>query len=319
MKLAGKNDRSRCRIGAGLCALFLLLPIVSCGWVGRSKSKDVANLGPPILQNGVSSDSVGIEVFTIRVSMDQDGLFRQLWQEVDEQMLEPALRRDLIGHGLRVGFLGETLSPSLSRLINVTSERTAENKSHYGEYQEVSLADLSKDLAVTRQYVNLMPDMRAALKVFDDRLPEFSRFWTENGNLCGQTYTDVLGLIQISGISQNNGKARLTIIPILEYGITERRVRVHNGLMFQENGRPRYQYKSLTVSLDLLPGQWVILGPVSRESTGAGRAFFIRGAEEGEQKMIAIRLSKLKTETPPGLSPSNFPQSGNDFSIQERN
>ncbi len=232
-------------------------------------------------------------------------------------MLDPALRRDLLGHGLRVGFLGESLSPSLSRLINVTSAQTPET--NFGDFREVSVAELSKDLSVTRQYVNLLPEMRASLKVFDDNLPEFSRMWTENGHLCGQTYKDVQGLIQVTGVPLNTGRARLTVMPVLEYGVPERRVRVHSGVTFNEIGRPRHQYKSLSVSMDLLPGQWMILGPISRETTGAGRAFFVRGSADGEQKMMAIRLAKMKSESSPGLSVEKTPRLGYDVPLPERN
>ena len=304
------------------CVLLLVLPmLVSCNGI---RSKRTETMSPKSAAMGLPQserivDSVGVEVFTIRVSLDQNDLFRQLWFEVDEQMLDPALRRELIGHGMRVGFLGETLSPSLARLINVTSERTPGSTTNYGDFQEMSLADLSKDPAVTRQYLNLMPDMRAALKIFDDRLPEFSRFWAENGQLCGQTYTDALGLICITGQTLPSGKARLTIVPELEYGVMETKIRMVQAVSFQESGRPRYQYKPLTVALDLLPGQWIILGPVSRESTGAGRAFFIRGAGNGDQKIMAIRLVNMKQDKPSNLSRTDGPGSRPDISIQERN
>ncbi len=278
---------------------------------------ETAGTGTGILQGELSTDTVGVEVFTIRVSLEQEALFRQLWQEVDEQMLEPELRRELLSHGLRVGFLGETLSPSLSRLINVSSEQAP--TSGVSEYREFSMAELSKDLGVSRQYVNLMPEMQAAMKVFDDPLPEFSRIWTENGSLCGQTYQNVLGLIQMVGVPLHNGRARLTAVPVLEYGVPERRVRVRSGVLLQEDRRPQYPYKSLAVSMDLLPGQWMILGPVSRKSTGAGQAFFIRGTEDGELKMMAIRLAKMKTERSPGIPSTNSLSGEPDFQIQERN
>lgn len=274
-------------------------------------------MATPVRHSETPVDSVGIEVFSIRISLEQSDLFRQLWFEIDEQMLEPALRRELLGHGLRIGFLGDTLSTSLARLINVTGERTGENKSNYGDFQEVSLAEVSKEPAVTRQYLNLLPDMRAALKVFDDRLPEFSRFWSENGHLCGRTYTDALGLICVKGETLPNGRARLTIVPEMEYGVTETKYRSFHGMSIQESGRPRHQYKSLTVSMDLLPGQWIILGPVSRDCTGTGRAFFIRGTQDGEQKIMAIRLAKLKRDTPSNLTRTEGP--GANLLIPERN
>jgi len=265
------------------------------------------------------SDSVGIEIFTIRILPQQQELVRQLWLETDEQMLTPSLRRELTDQGIRIGFMGSLLTPALSQLINVTGNSKTDPSGEFGDFQEISVADIPRDPAVTRQYRNLLPDMRASLKAFDDPMPELSRFWFENGQLCGQTYRDALGMICVNAYAQNNGTVRFDIVPELEYGTAERRIRIHAAMMIPENGRPRLPFISLTVTQNLLPGQWIIIGPVLPNCTGIGKAFFIRGREEPEQKMLAIRLVKMKKSG--GTNGSNLPdpEKDTDFSFQERN
>jgi hypothetical protein len=276
------------------------------------------NIDQLLQQGQVSSDSVGIEIFTIRTTPQQQELVRQLWLEVDEQMIAPALRRELQEQGIRTGVLGDLLTPALSQLIHVTGDAKTGNVNTFSDFQEVSVAEIPHDPPVTRQYRNLLPDMRASLKAFEEPVPEFSRFWFENGQFCGQTYKDALGLICVSARNQNNGTVRFDIVPELEYGITEWRIRIHSAIMIPESGRPRLPFVSLTITQNLLPGQWILIGPTIPNCSGIGQVFFIRGNEEPEQKILAIRLIKMKKNTPSG---SNIPEpeKGTDFLFQERN
>jgi hypothetical protein len=270
--------------------------------------------------NQAISDSVGIEIFTIRITPPQQELVRQLWLDIDEQILVPPLRRELAEQGFRVGLLGNLLTPALSQLINITADADSGKPNELNEFRRVTLTDLSRETAATKQYCHLLPDMRVSLKVFDNPLPELSRFWLEGGQFCGQTYKNALGFICVEAQMQTNGTVRFEIIPELEYGTTERRIRIHSGVMFSEEGRPRLPFTSLTVTQDILPGQWIIIGTTSPNCTGMARAFFFRGTEEPEQKMLAIRLIKMN-KGKPSSSTSDLPvlEKETDFTFQERN
>ncbi|MDR2757243.1 MAG: hypothetical protein LBC20_16215 [Planctomycetaceae bacterium] len=272
-----------------------------------------------LLQQGqTSSDSVGIEIFTIRTTPQQQELVRQLWLEVDEQMIAPPLRRELMEQGIRMGVLGDLLTPALSQLIHVTGDAKAGNVNMFSDFQEVSVAEIPHDPPVTRQYRNLLPDMRASLKAFEEPVPELSRFWFENGQFCGQTYKDALGLICVNARNQNNGTVRFDIVPELEYGTMERHIRIHSAMMIPENGRPRLPFVSLTVTQNLLSGQWILMGPTTPNCSGIGRVLFIRGNEEPELKILAIRLIKMK-KNPPNGSNIPEPEKGTEFLFPERN
>jgi hypothetical protein len=308
------------RLEASVVILTLILIFgTACHLIKKPEPTTTGKNIDQLLQQGqIPSDSVGIEIFTIRTAPQQQELVRQLWLEVDEQMIAPSLRRELMEQGIRAGVLGDLLTPALSQLLHVTGDAKAGNINMFGDFQEVSVAEIPHDPPVTRQYRNLLPEMRASLKAFEEPVPEFSRFWFENGQFCGQTYKDALGLICVSVHNQNNGTVRFDIVPELEYGTTERRIRIHSAMMIPESGRPRLPFVSLTVTQNLLPGQWILIGPTVLNCSGIGRVFFIRGNEEPEQKILAIRLIKVKKNTPSG---SNIPEpeKGTDFLFQERN
>jgi hypothetical protein len=296
---------------------FILIFGTACHLIKKPEQIN-QNIETLLPQGQTPSDSVGIEIFTIRTTPQQQELVRQLWLEVDEQMIAPSLRRELTEQGIRIGVLGDLLTPSLSRLIHVTGNAKTGNIATFGDFQEVSVAEIPHDPPVTRQYRNLLPDMRASLKAFEDPVPELSRFWRENGQFCGQTYKEALGLICVNARNQNNGTVQFDIVPELEHGTVERHIRIHSAIMVSENGRPRLPFVSLTVTQHLLPGQWILIGPTIPNCSGLGRVLFLRGNEEPEQKILAIRLITMKKNTSNG---SNIPEpeKGIDFLFQERN
>ena len=252
--------------------------------------------GKALAPSASVADTVSIEIFIVRLDPNHNELLQQLWQEVDEQSLPPKLRRELLEEGLRVGVLGNLITPALARLLNIS----AEGKTHasWGEFQEYSAADAARE-TVKRNVRVLMPDMHAIIKVFDDqhRLPELIMFRKENGMLCAQTYTNATGLFFVSAAANKDGSAQFQILPAIEYGIPQQHIRVVAGTLIQDAGKPRHPFDSLTVSQRLLPGQWLIMGTTTPDSAGAGKAFFVRKDSALDQRLLAIRLSHVAPAT----------------------
>jgi hypothetical protein len=275
-------------IVGGVCALL------SCNSLNLNKpsSTDLSTNAPEIVRQ--QFDTVSIEIFTIRLAPHHDELVQQLWQEIDEQSLPPQLRQELHTQGFRAGILGDLISPALTQLLNNSSENKSEVQP--GNLQEFSMADVARETTVVRNVHNLFPDMRALIKVFDDQnaLPEFSLFRQENGMLHGQTYTQAVGILCVSASINKDGSAQIQIVPELEYGTLERRIRAVAGVVVHETSRPRYAFETLTISQRLLPGQWIVMGTTAMDSAGAGKAFFVRKVSTPEQRLLAIRLVQVR-------------------------
>jgi len=278
---------SRLIVG-GVCALL------SCNSLNphQSSSTDLSANVPAIVKQ--QTEAVTIEIFTIRLAPHQNELVQQLWQETDEQSLPPQLRRELLTQGFRVGILRDLLSPALTQLLNGSSESRSEMP--LGDFQEFSMADVAREATIARNVHNLFPEMRALIKVFDDQnaLPEFALFRQENGMLHGQTYTQAVGIFCVSACINKDGSAQIQIVPELEYGTLERRIRTVAGVVVQETSRPRYAFETLTISQRLLPGQWIIMGATTMDSAGAGKAFFVRKISTPEQRLLAVRLVQVR-------------------------
>ena len=121
----------------------------------------------------------------------------------------------------------------------------------------------------------------------------------------GQTYTDAIGLLCVRAVVNKDGSAQIQITPELEYGVVERRIRTMAGMVIQEESRPRHSFDMLTMSLRLLPGQWMIMGVTTPDAAGAGKAFFVRRDSALEQRLLAIRLvyaTAAPASSPPIIS-----------------
>ena len=262
-------------------------------------------------------DTVGIEIFIIRLAPHQNELLHQLWHEVDEQSLSPQLRQELHAQGFRVGILGNLISPALAQLLNVSADGRADIP--WGEFQELSAADAVREPTAIRHMRNLLPEMNTLVMAFDNPLPEHSLLWEKNGMIHGQTYADAIGLFAVSATANRDGSAQIQVVPELEHGVAELRFRPMAGMVVHDTRRPRHTFESLTVSQRLLPGQWLIRGTTSPDAPGAGRVFFVRRDSMLEQRLLAIRLlSATPATATPMPSLPNAPR-GTEMIMPERN
>ncbi|MDR1484568.1 MAG: hypothetical protein LBT09_07060 [Planctomycetaceae bacterium] len=247
----------------------------------------------PLLRDGeIPVDTAAVEIFNIRITPETARYLDELWFETDEQVIPALVRLNLYRNGIRAGIQGSLISSALSRLINVSSD--PEVPQYRNGMHEISVAKASRELPVSRQFQNVFPDTRVILKPFDTALYELSLFESDGGQIWGKTYTNAQGQFSLIAKPVDGGKVRLEVVPELEYGLPETKMYSRQGIMFTETSKPRRVYNTLKISVDLLPGNWLILGPTSDNCSGTGRCFFVRGEEQLEQRIIAIRLINLK-------------------------
>jgi hypothetical protein len=189
-------------------------------------------------------------------------------------------------HGLRIGIQGVSLSPTLSKLIDTAATAPT----------EAVAAELQKDPLVGKKYHQLMPGMQVFLTPYPDSIPEMPLFWFEGGQFCGKTFKDAQGLIGLVATPLKNGQVQFEITPEIVHGTTVTKYRFQGGALFPEVAKPKHIFYNLSVSLDLLPGQWIVIGPVSEHCSGIGRCFFTRDRGETEQKVVLLRLAKSQRD-----------------------
>jgi len=310
-------------VRTNLCWLILggICAQISCTSINNPFATNSATNAPTSVPTEVKQNvnTVTVEIFIIPIASHKNELLQQLWREVDEQSLSPQLRRELLAQGFRVGILGNLISPALTQLLKVSGDTKAETP--WGDAHEFSVADATHEPAIIRNLRSLLPGMRTLVKIFDDNalLPELFLLRQENGMMCGQTYKDVLGLVCVSAVVNKDGSTQIQIVPELEHGFLEQRIRPLSGVMVvQERSRPRYSFESLTITQRLLPGQWLIMGMTTLDSAGVGKAFFSRQDDVPVQRLLAIRFVHA-TPVSPIQSSAPMPVPKGIESMPERN
>jgi len=294
-----------------LFSIFISVAILFFGGCNVFPLKNKNDNSPPVqtkpmLQTGEINGAVSIEVFYIRITPQQRETLQKLWQETDEMVLDAPFRYKLRREGLRFGILGDVLSAPLSELINVTGIQQNTSNGTAGEV-EVPINSAAINSNVMKHSRNLFPGMSASLPLFDSSVSEMTRFWQENGKICGRTYQDARGMIRLSAQVQADGKVKFQIVPELEYGQIETKIKTHAHILSLESGKPRHIFEDLTIKVDLIPGQWFIMGPAAANCSGIGRDFFMREDERNEFKIIAVRLVRVKNEPQRGKAELPIP------------
>ncbi|MDR2345489.1 MAG: hypothetical protein LBE18_05430 [Planctomycetaceae bacterium] len=284
---------------------------------------DVSNINAVSTETSLLRDSnipvntAAVEIYNIRITPETEQYLDNLWLETDEQVIPAFVRLNLFHNGIRAGVQGSLISPALSRLINVSSNPELSQYVN-GMIREASVQELSRELPVSKQFQNLYPDMRVIVKPFNSTIYELALFENEGGQIWGKNYTNVQGQLRLTAKPVMGGKVRFEVIPELEYGVPEMRTYSRQGIIFKETSKPRKVYDSLTIEVDLLPGNWLILGATSENCRGTGRCFFVRGEDQIEQRIIAIRLINLKRPIEEPQLNQDSPSSKSNYLLLER-
>src|SRR5262245_52312383 len=97
------------------CAVALA--IAGCRFIDRRP------VGSPLLSPAeMGEDAVTLQVFFARCAVGDSELNGPLWNELDEQELPAALRRNLAANGFRAGLVGIQVPMSLSRLLQPSKD-----------------------------------------------------------------------------------------------------------------------------------------------------------------------------------------------------
>ena len=278
-----------------LCGICVHLSCHSLNILAPLSGKSLSSSASPNTPTGAHAQpkSVTVEIYIIRFTPHQHELVQELWRETEEQSLPTQLRRELVAQGFRVGILGNSPSPTLALLLQGHVDDKPDVMP--SDFQEFSVSEVIREEGATRHTRQLLPGMRAVLKPFDDQnaLSEISLFRREQGKIHGETYLQAVGVFLVGAEADKDGSAQIQIVPVLEHGTSQRRIRTVAGMVVPEEGRPRHVFESLIVSQRLFPGQWIIMGAASSDSLnslGAGDAFFTRKQFSSEHRLMAIRL-----------------------------
>lgn len=236
--------------------------------------------------NRLAPDSIGLEITFVRVPAGQTDLNERIWQQVDEQCLDPQTRTYLNRNGFRAGLVGTQLPDSLRQLLDEQREESGLDQ----------LVSSQSDVLAQNRQIHSRAGQRNEI-VASPPLPKIVVLRSSKpGNVAGDTFDNAQCIIAVRSFPQSDGSVRLEMTPEIHHGEPQSQWIAGEGTFHFLSGRKREVYADLKTQLTLSPGQSVVLSSTT-EVKGLGENFFVEsGRGASQQKYFLIRVNQTQRD-----------------------
>lgn len=221
-----------------------------------------------------------------------------LWSVVDEQGVDPEIRRALESNGLRLGLIAGSLPGHLDELFRLkTPEKIVPTEIDVPDGDQISVT-----LGGSR--------------------PQASLLLNRQGRVEGKDYADASGLIRVSaGREAAGGGVSLRLVPEVHHGAVRHGYAASEGAPMEprqfviKDGQDEELFPELAATLAVRPGQVAVLGCRAVPGRGLGQFLFVRDDETGhrEQQVLLIWAERTNRnafgndQAPPSPAPPPGP------------
>jgi hypothetical protein len=228
-------------------------------------------------------DAVRLEIFHARIPVDQDGKAEDMWKEIDEQCLDPEVRRRLVANGLRAGVVGGTLPAELAALLELRSDPQPESN------ERVITAGTAVP-QVTRRVVQVNRQRPTTIQASEVR-DEAAVLMSEQGRLRGRTFRQVEGVYSLRAEAIDGQRVQVRLTPELDHGeLRNRYAGSDQGIFLMTPSRDREVFDELAIQCALMPGEVLVLGCLPDAKASLGGVFHTSSVNgRHERKLILVR------------------------------
>lgn len=236
----------------------------------------------------MSSDSVVLEIFSIRVPFGDPEVNGSLWQEIDEQQLSADLRTRLNQNGFRAGVVGNQIPAKLAELLDVADKPALPASA--GTVPAPAPVNLESESAPVRRHLQVRAGKRGVI-VASDVYTEMPILLYQGGQVGGEPYYDARALFGLRPYPNRDGRVKLELVPEVEHGQTRRQWVAGQGTLRLDAGKPKRSFDDMGIAVTLSPGEMLVLTSLPNRPGSIGHYFFTTGgAEATQQKILIIRL-----------------------------
>jgi hypothetical protein len=222
--------------------------------------------------------TIPVEVVFVRHEEHDADLGVELWKEVDEQVLDDALRRRLATNGLRAGIVTGGLPPHLA--ARILPDRI----------DQASTGDLlATDAPLAKRLLRLLPGRRSEILVAAG-IRELVLLEEREGQVQGGTFHDASGLLELKLRPAAAGRVRVELVPEIRHGPLERSWVGEEGMFRMEAGQRRHRRDDLAFGLDLREGDLLVLGCAGAKAATLGDALLRdQGGDRSTRRLLVVR------------------------------
>ncbi len=270
------------------CA-WLVLALAAAGWVAGCHGP-IERGNSPLLPARMGPESVALDIIFVRCPLGQRRFDVDLWAEIHEQELSPLLRRRLGQNGFRAGLVAGQVPLVLAELMELSEEPPVDS-----QVQQVELASADSEPRVLCRHLQLRPARRGEVLASDvyEELPLL--VWHE-GELTGQTLHQAQTVFALKAFPQPGGRVRLEVMPEVHHGQPRQNWVARDGMFLLEASRPKEVFDSLQLTVDLAPGDMLLLDSLPNRPGSLGHYFF--AAEDGKpvRRLLLVRLAQTQQD-----------------------
>jgi hypothetical protein len=197
-----------------------------------------------------------------------------VWEVADEQSIPIEARQALEANGIRVGIITGTLPTEVLDAFNPAPSQT--------ETQWVHLA---------------LPERQRTPIVVGAKVESVALLLSQRGKINGREYQNAEGRIIVTPSHSGSKSVSLRIVPEIHHGETRRTIAPlqENGPFAQQefaikDSQQEEILSELAVSIDLLPGQTLVLGCRPRQNRSLGAFLFTRPEPNNDQPFQSVLL-----------------------------
>jgi hypothetical protein len=239
-----------------------------------------------------SPDSVTMEIIWVRFPANDPQLNSTAWQEIDETQLPPAVRRELASNGFRAGVISGTLPNAIAQALD-GDKPPADAQTPSGQAQAASLA---AEPIVHGRVQQLQRNQRSEIQASEvyTSLPLLMNHGRE---LSGRTYREAQAMYALRVDPQPDRSTLVELTPELHHGPLHwgwTRGDDESGILRQAQLRDHEVFNHLRMSLNLAPGEMLVLMSLPDAGSRLGHYFHTVNSSDGpQQKLILIRLADV--------------------------
>jgi len=241
----------------------------------------------------MSPDSVALDLIFVHVPETSQPLVAEIWNEVDEQVIDPSIRERLHQNGFRAGLTGATIPRSLERLLGDQLGPSATQDPTIVEEFE------PRELSVRLRHLQLRANKRSEI-VISGVQPIWPMLVRNGNEVTGQNFQQAQGILALRAKPRGDGRALLELMPELHHGEPRRQYVAGDGSWLLDSGRPREVFDQMQIAATLSCGEMLLVGQQQNMPGSLGQRFFTLGdgtavAMPGE-RLFLVRLAQTQRD-----------------------
>ncbi|QDU63626.1 hypothetical protein Pan216_45070 [Planctomycetes bacterium Pan216] len=222
----------------------------------------------------VMPDVVELRYLFIERELGDKVIDEAVWAEADEHALPIEKKVMLNKNGLRIAKLGSRLPADLLKLLD---DREGSNDgrrhwTHSGQLVKIQTTPI---------------------------VPSWTVLTVQGGQATGEDLSNAQGYLYITPSHGDGSNVVVKMVPVVEYGSRQQKRMPAPDLSGWQlrHERDNKIYNEMAVDLDLMSGEYAILGCVAEQTGTLGHRFFVRTVEEKQfQTVVLIRVVRPTRE-----------------------